>query len=79
MAAPNPRGADEGHRTMRGGHSPLERRNTAPTVGMKLVNIEHFHRSRLLRLFEPAGMPRLIHDFRRADPCGPRFTRLDKA
>jgi hypothetical protein len=35
---------------------------------MKLVNIAHFHRSRLRRPFEPAGTPRLTYDFRRTDP-----------
>ena len=52
---PQSTGADGGHRTTRGGHSPLERTNTAPTGRMKLLNIAHFHPSRLLRLFEPAG------------------------
>jgi hypothetical protein len=52
---PSPRGADGGHRTTRGGHSPIQWRNTAPTVGMKLFNIAHFHRSRLRRLVEPTG------------------------
>src|ERR1700730_6512512 len=52
---PSPRGADGGHRTTRGGHSPIQWRNTAPTVGMKLFNIVHFHRSRLRRLIEPTG------------------------
>jgi hypothetical protein len=36
-------------------NSPIQWRNTAPTVGMKLFNIVHFHRSRLRRLIEPTG------------------------
>jgi hypothetical protein len=39
---PSSRGADGGHRTTRGGHSPIQWRNAAPTVGMKLFNIAHF-------------------------------------
>ena len=55
---------------MRGGHSPLERRNAAPTGGMKLLNIAHFLRSRLLKLFEPAGTSRLTTRFQghRSEP-----------
>ena len=44
---------------MRGGHSPLERRNTAPTVGMKLFKIAHFHRaSTKISGAQPSTSPR---------------------